>query len=111
MSIQVAEQEMARIISANLLKLKIGQNPSRQCWNELIAELEKILIPHKSISNINKSFAAVVYSLPWAIRNEAEYTNEKEYLNLVADKIERYFGMLIGNEVPDDRTPGVPRVI
>ena len=61
---------------------------------------------------VSKSLLDNLYLAIGMIRAEAPYHGENQGdLEDKADKLEYYFSLILKNEVPEDRVPGVPRII
>ncbi len=66
----------------------------------------------KGHERVPKPILKELYAVSLIIRAEASYFKEKEpRLNEMAAEIECCFGQILLDETPEDRTPGVPRII
>ncbi len=94
-----------------LVPLKTTGVVDKDMGEDIVVCLEQLLALHKEEALIEKWFLVDLYSVPESIRNEMTYSKERVYLESLANKIERYFGMLLAGEEPTDRIPGTPRFI
>ena len=108
--VESLENEIRQAMVRFLLALKTGHDVSYDDFEIIKSRLNNLLVIHKPIPLINKSFLADLYSFPSSVRNELMYSKEKDFLLKSADLIEEYFGLLLSNEIPSERQSGVPRI-
>ena len=79
------------------------------CLHSLVVELMR---SYKGSDRVSKSLLHELYSVPRVISAELEHRPaERQILEQMAQKLEVCFGLLLLGEVPEDRKPGVPRII
>lgn len=77
--------------------------------HEIAKDLMRELV---GTDRVSKSLLNELYVTALTIKAEAPYFGEqKEQLEQMGDSLEMCFSLILKNEVPEDRVPGVPRII
>ncbi|MDF9833469.1 hypothetical protein M2103_001693 [Ereboglobus sp. PH5-5] len=80
-------------------------------FEKLHAAAVMLMRAFKGKDCIPKDVLADLYMTYGVLRAEAPYFGEnREKLEEMAGKIQTCFGLILGNEVPEDRQPGIPRI-
>jgi hypothetical protein len=72
----------------------------------------ELMRSYKGKDLVSKSLLNELYSAPKIIRAESIHRkSDRQVLEQMADKLEMCFGLLLLDEIPEDRKPGVPRIV
>ena len=78
------------------------------CLEKCAAELVALL---KGRDLVSKSLLNEFFITAQILKNEAPHCGkDRGFIEGVAQKIEYYFGLILKDESPQQRTPGVPRI-
>lgn len=94
-----------------LLPLQTFQKVEEKDCRKLEEVALEIVVFYKDKDPISKRVLADFYAIPQMIRNEAHYRKENEQLERMASYVEHCFHLILGNEIPGERSPDKPRII
>lgn len=100
---ELAKQSTIRLLSAEIF--------DRQAFLNLKSCIEGKAGALRETSVLSKQILGCLRSAAAAIRNQAPHVREAEANLLLADEFEMLLDLLIMSETPQDRLPGVPRIV
>ena len=105
-------QSCTRPLRSFLFRIQTMQPVSSAAFERLHALVVELMRSYKGSDRVSKSLLHAVYSMPRIISAELEHRPaERQMLEQMSQKLEMCFGLLLLGEVPEDRQPGVPRII
>jgi hypothetical protein len=116
MSVDEEVDEALRALRGSVTRLLVPIQTTRVVDESAFAEVHAHalhlvrLLKHQT--KVPKTVLVELHGTFHILRAEAPYLrDEKAVVEEMATKIERCFGMVLGSEVPEDRIPGLPRII
>ena len=105
--------ELREAVSAFLLPLKTMRGVKKEAFARLEAIVTEATRICKGDDLLSKALLAEVFLTARAIEPEEEYVGvaDRAALRAMREKLEVLFYLLIDGESPEDRVPGVPRII
>jgi hypothetical protein len=90
---------------------KIGERDEK-AFDFIHAEVESLCYRLKDVDLVSKTILKKIYSLINAAESEAPHCkgSEKRLVEM-AQRLRFLFGLILIGETPDERKPGVPRII
>jgi hypothetical protein len=83
-----------------------------QAFERLHGLVLELLHVYKGNDSVSKALLHELYTVPRVVIAEAEHRPvERPRLEHMARTLEYCFGLLLLDEVPEDRVPGVPRIV
>lgn len=90
---------------------KIGERDEK-AFDFIHAEVESLCYRLKDVDLVSKTMLKDIYSLIETARAEAPFCRGAERrLVEMAERLQLLFGLILIGETPDERKPGVPRII
>ena len=106
------EEELRQAITRSLVPLQTGRTVDAGAFGELERLARLVAVQLKGQQRVRKSLLNELYVSARIIRAEAPYIKgHTEALVQIANRLETVFGLILRDESPDDRKPGVPRII
>ena len=104
---------MREAITQFVVPLQRGTPASGSAFEQVHSLVVELMGYYKGNDRVSKSLLNDVYVVPRVLAAELEHAppGERESLNQMIQKLEMCFGLLLLGEVPEDRRPGVPRII
>ena len=104
--------ELREAINRFVVPLQTMQGVDASAFERLYALSVELMRSYKGKDLISKSLLNELYSASRVIRTESVHgKTDRKVLEQMADKLEMCFGLLLLNELPEARRPGVPRFI
>ena len=105
--------ELREAVSAFLLPLKTMQGVKKEAFARLESIATEATRICKSDDVLSKALLAEIFITARAIEPEEEYVAvaDRAALRAMREKLEMLFHLLIYGESPDDRVPGIPRIL
>ena len=104
--------ELREAFTSFFVPLQTTRRVDVAAFERLHALSVELLHSYKGKDLVSKSLLNELYSAPRIIRAESVHRKTgREMLEQMADKLEMCFGLLLLDETPEDRKPGVPRII
>ena len=104
--------ELREAVTQFLIPLQTMQPTDVRAFERLHTLVIELMRSYKGIDRVSKSLLNELYSVPRIISAEIEHRpTERLVLEEMAQKLEYCFGLLLLGEVPEDRKPGVPRIV
>ena len=104
--------ELREAVTQFLIPLQTMQPIDVRAFERLHALVFELMNSYKGSDRVSKSLLHELYSVPRIISVElAHRPTERQVLEEMAQKLEFSFGLLLLGELPEDRKPGVPRVV
>jgi hypothetical protein len=111
MDIQTITNELREAISSFLVPLQTTRVLNKDAFIKLLKIVEALAQTLKGIDSVSKSVLNELYVTIQVLRAEAPYVKgETSAIQEMAGKLEYYFALILRNETPSERIPGVPRV-
>ena len=112
MNIQAIADELREAITGFVVPLQTTKVLNRDAFAVLNQLCEKLAHALKGTDLVSKSLLNELYVTIQVIRAEAPYVRgETSLLQEMAAKLEYCFALILRNESPADRVPGVPRIM
>ncbi len=104
--------DLREAVTQFLVPLQTMQPTDVRAFERLHLLVVELMRSYKGSDRVSKSLLHELYSVPRVIFAELEHRPaERQILEQMAQKLEMCFGLLLLGEVPEDRKPGVPRII
>ena len=104
--------ELREAITRFVVPLQTMQGVDAEAFERLHVLSTELMRSYKGKDLVSKSLLNEIYITSRVIRAESVHAKtDRQILEQMADKLEMCFGLLLLNEVPEDRKPGVPRII
>jgi hypothetical protein len=112
MNIQIITGQFREAISSFLVPLQTTKALNRNAFLTLNRVVETLAQALKGSDCVSKSVLNELYVTIQVMRAEAPYVKgETAAIQEMAAKLEYCFALILRNESPSDRVPGVPRLI
>jgi len=99
-------------ITTFLVPLQATKIIKKDAFEELVNAINALAQALKGHDFVSKSLLDEIYTTIRVLRNEApHFHSETAVLENMADQLEMLFALILIGETPNDRTPGVPRII
>jgi hypothetical protein len=110
--IENAASDLRAAITDFLLPLQTSRVVRRDDFVRLRRHTHELMRLLKGRDLVSKALMNELFSVPLIIRAEIPYfKTDASDLDEMAGEIELCFSLLLKDEVPEDRIPGVPRII
>ena len=104
--------ELREAITRFVVPLQRMQGVNASAFERVYALAVELMRSYKGKDLVSKSLLNELYTTSRVIRAESVHGKiDRQVLEQMADKLEMCFGLLLLNEAPEDRKPGVPRII
>ena len=109
--LQTMEAELREGILQFLLPLQTTRELNRAAFQKVEQSASRLASTLKGVDLVSKGLLKQLYSTFRVMRAEAPYIrgHEKELVEM-SDRLQLLFDLIIWNEAPEDRKPGVPRI-
>ena len=99
-------------ITAAIVPLQTIRTVDVAAFEALVVTVERILVDNKSAEVLSKALLKELNFTRKVVRNESvHHKTHRAFLEHLANKLDLYFDLLLLSETPDQRQPGVPRII
>lgn len=104
---------MRSAVSQALIPMQTDGTVSRDSLNALVDVTEELVRALKGQRFVDREVLREIYFAERVLRAEAKNLPDNELRDVTAsaDRMQLLFGLLLLDESPDDRRPGVPRVV
>jgi hypothetical protein len=104
--------ELREAITRFVVPLQTMQGVDALAFERLYAISVELMRSYKGKDLVSKSLLNELYTTSRIIRAESVHgKTDLQIIAQMADKLEMCFGLLLLNEVPEDRRAGVPRIV
>ena len=112
MNIQTITDDLREAITSFLVPLQTTRILNRNAFLTLNKAVEALAQALKGTDYVSKAVLNEMYVTIQVMRAEAPYFKEETAsIQEMADKLEYCFALILRNESPSDRVPGVPRIM
>lgn len=109
---QAIGNALREAITDLLVPIQTTKRINLAAFDRLHEEALRLVRAYKGIDDVSKSLLRELLGTYSILRNEAPYFGkDKQTLEDMATKVEACFRLILADEVPEDRQPGVPRFI
>ncbi|QDT26444.1 hypothetical protein [Gimesia panareensis] len=100
------EEKLCQLIYDNLLILKTIREVQQAKLAKIEQTMIKVLEAHQPEQLVAKETASILYVYPYALEAEVPYCDQPDVLVSHCRTMEKYFGMLLARQLPEDRQFG-----
>ena len=112
MSIDQQAERLRQSITDFVVPLQTTRVVKKSAFESLHASAKQIARELKGSTHVPRALLNELYGTMQILRAEAPYLRgETANIEAMANQIEMIFGLILQGEAPEDRRPGVPRVI
>jgi hypothetical protein len=104
--------ELREAVTQFLVPLKTMQPVDVGAFDRIHGLVVELMHSYKGSDRVSKSLLHELFAVPRSISAELEHRSaERDTLEQMAQMLEYCFGLLLLDETPEDRKPGVPRIV
>jgi hypothetical protein len=110
--IESTASDLREAISDFLIPFQTTRVVKRDAFQRMHGHAQELMRLLKGTEMVSKFLLNELFTVPLVIRAESPYfKDERQELEEMANQIELCFSLILKGEAPEDRVPGVPRVI